>query len=77
MNIKLTHREITILRELIKGKSYKEISQTLYISVATVKFYMGQISEKLGVKGRLNILLSIFNNEDVLKTIKEYDQVNY
>ena len=77
MDINLTHREITILKELIKGKSYKEISRTLYISVATVKFYMGKISEKLGIKGQLHILLSIFNNEDLLKTIKEYDNVNY
>lgn len=63
MGIKFTEREITILKELVKGKSYKEISQTLYISTATVKHYMGQISEKLGVKRKINIILYILEHK--------------
>ena len=63
MEIKFTEREITILKELVKGKSYKEISQTLYISTATVKHYMGQISEKLGVKRKINIILYILEHK--------------
>lgn len=71
MDLRLTPREITILRELLKGKNYREISQTLYISIATVKFYIGQISEKLGVRGKVNILLSIIEDKNLLKIIKE------
>ena len=63
MGIKFTEREITILKELVKGKSYKEISQTLYISTATVKHYMGQISEKLGVKRKINIILFVLEHK--------------
>ena len=63
MEIKFTEREITILKELVKGKSYKEISQTLYISTATVKHYIGQISEKLGVKRKINIILFVLEHK--------------
>lgn len=63
MSIKLTPREITILRELATGKSYREISETLYISISTVKHYMGQISEKLGIKRKINIILYVLQNK--------------
>jgi len=59
MKLHFTEREISILQELVKGKSYKEISETLYISISTVKHYMGQISEKLGIKRKINIILHI------------------
>ena len=63
MSIKFTPREITILKELTKGKNYKEISETLYISISTVKYYMGQISEKLGIKRKINIILYVLQNK--------------
>lgn len=75
MDIIFTTREISILKELIKGKSYKEISKTLYISVATVKFYMGQIAEKIGKRGKINILLFIIEHKNLLEIIKN-NQIN-
>lgn len=62
MGIKFTQRELTILKELIEGKNYREISETLYISISTVKHYMGQISEKLGIKRKINIILYVLQN---------------
>lgn len=63
MSIKFTQREVMILNELTKGKNYREISETLYISISTVKHYMGQISEKLGIKRKINILLYVLQNK--------------
>ncbi len=62
MELHFTEREMSILHELVKGKSYKEISETLYISISTVKHYMGQISEKLGIKRKINIILHILEH---------------
>lgn len=48
----LSDREKDVLRELSKGSSNKEISEDLYISVATVKTHLINIYSKLGVKNR-------------------------
>ena len=63
MNVNFTPREVSILNELIAGKSYREISETLFISIPTVKHYMGQISEKLGIKRKINIILYVLQNK--------------
>ncbi len=70
MDIKFTPREISILKEVIAGKNYREISETLFISIATVKHYMGKIQDKLGIKGKVNIILHIFANDDLRNAIK-------
>lgn len=62
MEVKFTEREKTILNELTKGKNYREISETLYISISTVKHYMAQISEKLGIKRKINIILYVLEH---------------
>lgn len=67
MSIKFTNREISILKELLTGKSYREISETLYISIPTVKHYIGQISEKLGLKRKVNIILYILEHKYLLE----------
>lgn len=48
----LTEREMKILELLVKGYSNKEISNTIYISVDTVKVHLKHIFEKLGVDCR-------------------------
>jgi DNA-binding NarL/FixJ family response regulator len=48
----LTEREVKILKLLVKGYSNKEISNTIYISVDTVKAHLKHIFEKLGVDCR-------------------------
>jgi DNA-binding NarL/FixJ family response regulator len=49
----LTHREKEILRSITEGQSNKEISQTLYVSVETVKSHIKSIYHKLQVKNRV------------------------
>jgi DNA-binding NarL/FixJ family response regulator len=45
----LTERELSILRELIKGKTYYSIAMTLNISKDTVRFHIKRIYKKLHV----------------------------
>lgn len=67
MSEMFTPREITILKELLTGKSYSQISKSLFISIPTVKYYMGQISEKLGIRGKINIVLYILTHRDLIQ----------
>ena len=48
----LTDRELGVLREIVSGKSNKEIGQALKISEATVKTHINSILGKLGVTDR-------------------------
>ncbi|MCU0418487.1 MAG: response regulator transcription factor [Cyclobacteriaceae bacterium] len=45
----LSERETEVLRELVKGKSYKMIASDLGVSYATVRFHMKNIYDKLHV----------------------------
>lgn len=49
----LKSREIQVLKEIIKGSTNKEIAQNLNISLASVKFYISSIFEKLEVTSRV------------------------
>jgi DNA-binding NarL/FixJ family response regulator len=49
----LTHREKEILQSLIQGQSNKEISDSLCVSVETVKSHIKSIYYKLHVKNRV------------------------
>lgn len=53
MEIPLTDREQEILDELVHGKSNKEIGDTLFISIYTVKTHLKKIYQKLDVNSRL------------------------
>ena len=48
----LTGRELEVLRQIVDGKSNKEIGNTLNISEATVKSHINNILSKLGVSDR-------------------------
>jgi len=48
----LTDRELDVLRQIVSGKSNKEIGQELAISEATVKTHINNILGKLGVTDR-------------------------
>nr|WP_244987267.1 LuxR family transcriptional regulator [Winslowiella toletana] len=47
-SINITKRESEVLCLVSTGKTYKEVSMTTGIHVATVKFHMGNIVKKLG-----------------------------
>ena len=49
----LTDREIQILRLLAVRRSYREITDELYLSVNTIKWYARTIYGKLGVKSKV------------------------
>lgn len=48
----LTHREEALLEALAKGMTNKELSETLGITVNTVKFHLRNLFDKLSVKTR-------------------------
>lgn len=48
----LSEREIQILKEMVSGKNYKAIGETLFISPLTVRKHAAHIYEKLHVNNR-------------------------
>ena len=46
----LSAREIEVLREIARGKTFKEIADALFISVNTVTTHRKNISTKLGIR---------------------------
>ncbi len=55
----LTPRETEIVGELLKGKTNREIAQTLFISEMTVKKHMANIFSKVGVSNRQALIVLI------------------
>lgn len=53
----LTMREQDILRLIINGRSNKEIAEELVIALNTVKWYVTQIYQKLGVRTRVQAIV--------------------
>lgn len=53
----LTAKEKEVLRQLVKGKSNKEIGAELYISETTVKTHISSILQKLQVKDRTQAVI--------------------
>lgn len=57
----LSEREYEILTYLAKGYRYKEIADTLFISVETVRTHLRNIYEKLHVRSRTEAVLKYLN----------------
>ena len=55
----LTEREFEIVQLLSQGKTNKEISEQLYLSVNTIKTHLLHIFEKLDVKNRTELLFRL------------------
>jgi DNA-binding NarL/FixJ family response regulator len=56
----LSGRESEVLAYLAKGYRYKEIAETLFISVETVRTHLRNIYEKLQVRSRSEAVLKAF-----------------
>ena len=52
----LSGREMEVLQLLTKGRSNKEISARLGISVKTIETYKARAMEKLGFKSRVDVV---------------------
>ena len=57
MATNLTEREVAVLHLLAEGKSNKQISANLYISIHTTKAHLESIYYKFGVNNRLQAVV--------------------
>lgn len=71
----LTSRDVDIARELLKGKSDKEICESLGISLNTVKVHMYNISISLGHPSGGTRGKRIFIATHLMKAAREYPLV--
>ena len=63
--VRLTDRELVVLRELASSSSVREISEALYVSPNTVKSQLRTLYRKLGVSSREEALVAA-SQEDLL-----------
>jgi DNA-binding CsgD family transcriptional regulator/GAF domain-containing protein len=56
----LTKREKEVLKQLIQGRSNREIANNLFISVHTVKNHISNIFQKLGVTDRSQLIAMVY-----------------
>lgn len=57
-NPELTPTEKKVLQKLLEGKSNKEISESLEISINTVKTHLKKVFKKTNAKSRIELILS-------------------
>ena len=60
-NFALTKRETEVARLLVKGQTYVQISEQLYISVPTVKTHTSKIYHKCKVKNRSELIHTLIS----------------
>lgn len=58
----ISKKEIEIIKQLVLGKTNKEISDTLFISLSTVKTHIYNIFQKTNVKKRIEIINLFFKS---------------
>ncbi|MEJ7540327.1 response regulator [Staphylococcus intermedius] len=59
---KLSKRETEVLKEMAKGKTNKEIAETLYVSEKTIKTHVSHIFSKLEVTDRTQAAIYAMEN---------------
>jgi len=52
----LTDRQREILTLVAQGLTYPQVGETLYLSVSTVRYHMGQILERLHLENRAQVI---------------------
>lgn len=63
MTNKLSKREIEVLTEMVKGKTNKEIAETLFVSEKTIKTHVSHIFSKLQVSDRTQAAIYAMENK--------------
>lgn len=59
-NAKLTHREIEIVSLIVEEQTTREMAQSLYVSIETIKSHRKNIMSKLHVKNVAGIVREAF-----------------
>ena len=57
-DLHITEREKEVLERLCEGKSNREIAADMYISETTVKYHLVGLTQKLRVRGRVELVVS-------------------
>lgn len=70
--LRLTRRESEVVVLLFLGNTRNAIARILSIKPSTVRQYMEQVHEKLGVQDRVTLVLSIIECRDELRE-QEFD----
>lgn len=60
----LTGQEKKMVEELLKGSSYKQIAEQMFVSVNTVKYHLKNIYAKLEVSGRAELLSKVIQQKN-------------
>jgi DNA-binding NarL/FixJ family response regulator len=63
LELKLTKREIEIIRHVMEGKENREIAKSLFISEGTVKNTISGILKKLNLKTRIQLVVFAVKND--------------
>jgi DNA-binding NarL/FixJ family response regulator len=56
----ISERETDILKQLVSGKTNKEISDTLFVSLSTVRTHIYNIFQKTNSKNRIEVINLFF-----------------
>jgi DNA-binding CsgD family transcriptional regulator len=56
----LSAREIQVLRLVLQGKTYAQVSDLLYISKKTVDSHVQHIYSKVGVRNKLELIQKVY-----------------
>lgn len=59
----LSRREIEVLAEILEGRTNSDISETLTVSLSTVKKHVYNIFNKIGVNSRSQLLNLVYTTE--------------
>lgn len=65
-SIEFTPREMEVLREIVNGSTYKEISEVLGMSENTLKTHIKHLLSKSGYKSTLKLAVDVVNKKLVL-----------
>jgi DNA-binding NarL/FixJ family response regulator len=59
MSSKITPRQEQVLQLLMLGFSNEEIAKRLNLSAATVKWHLGNLCRRAGVRGRVKLVMFV------------------
>lgn len=52
----LTERQIEVINQVVKGKTYREVGESLHITERTVKYHIGRVIEVLHLDNRAQVI---------------------